>query len=228
VTVNSGTGCVGINQTNPTLGMDINGSLGNSVGALQVATDISQVNAAWSIGDVDGNGLGNTLSFNRTTGTNTLNGQSNVLSGTTTINGQTFINNTLSCSVVSASIFYGTSSFATTASYAVTSSKLNGLNLISTSSISNISSSYVAYQLNTSSYKAMFLDYIVSSGSNMRCGKLFGCWDSGSISFSEIDTPDIGNTSQVQLSMSLSASFAKVLMNSSTLQWTIDLNGKYI
>jgi hypothetical protein len=73
----------------------------------------------------------------------------------------------------------------------------------------------------TGSYTSAFYNYTLSSGSNARAGQVMSVWNGGSIQFTDIATTDIGSTTAVALTTSLSG--ANVIL-SSTLPssgWTV-------
>jgi hypothetical protein len=81
--------------------------------------------------------------------------------------------------------------------------------------------STLVYTVNTASYTAGFFDYYVVSGSNYRAGNIMSVWGSGSVKFTDLATPDIGSTSNLQFSMSLSASSAQLFASASSAGWTV-------
>jgi hypothetical protein len=96
----------------------------------------------------------------------------------------------------------------------------NGLfDTVSTGSIPT--GSTLIYTINTGSYQAGFFDYYVSSGSNFRAGNIMSVWGAGTYKFTDLATPDIGSTSNLQFSMSLSASSAQLFASASSAGWTV-------
>jgi hypothetical protein len=81
--------------------------------------------------------------------------------------------------------------------------------------------SNLIYSVNTGSYTAGFFDYYVTSGSNYRAGNIMSVWGSGSVKFTDLATPDIGSTANLQFSMSLSASSAQLFASASSAGWTV-------
>ena len=73
----------------------------------------------------------------------------------------------------------------------------------------------------TSSYISAFYNYALTSGSNSRAGQIIAIWNGSSIQHTEVTTQDIGNTSNVYLTASLSG--ANVLLTTvlPTSGWTI-------
>ena len=73
----------------------------------------------------------------------------------------------------------------------------------------------------TGSYISAFYNYALTSGSNSRAGQIIAIWNGGSIQHTEVTTQDIGNTSNVYLTASLSG--ANVLLTTvlPTSGWTI-------
>jgi hypothetical protein len=66
--------------------------------------------------------------------------------------------------------------------------------------------------------------YTVRKGSNQRSGQVIGAWlsDGSSVSFTEDSTEDIGDTSQVTLSVDYSASLIRLKATVTTDDWIIE------
>ena len=56
-------------------------------------------------------------------------------------------------------------------------------------------------QIPTASYDAAFFDYVIKSGSNLRAGTVYSVHYEGVVEFTETSTQDIGNTTDVVLSV---------------------------
>ena len=113
-------------------------------------------------------------------------------------------------------------SYATSASYSSTSEwlGLNGNPISASYGIAAVSSTTVIASANTGSYYAAFFDYAAVSGSNSRAGTVMSTWNGASTVYNDVTTNDIGNTSQVTMSVDLSG--ASVRLNATTTtQWTI-------
>ena len=112
----------------------------------------------------------------------------------------------------------------TSASYAATASyaeefKISQAQYFATSSAISGSSRIIV--LSTSSFNAVFVDYVLLSGSNQRAGTVVGTWNSSnSVQFMDNSTLDIGTTSAVTMSVAISASNA-VVQTQSPAGWTI-------
>jgi hypothetical protein len=107
------------------------------------------------------------------------------------------------------------------------STRLNGSLTVSSSLIQSQNTSSLASGTQTistnatSSYTAAFYNYTLASGSNTRAGQFVATWNGGSIEYMDNSTFDIGNTSTVALTASLSG--ANVLLTSTlpSTGWTI-------
>jgi hypothetical protein len=73
----------------------------------------------------------------------------------------------------------------------------------------------------TSSYMAGFFDFVASSGTNARAGTVFTVWNGANLQFTETSTNDIGSTTNLVLSASLSG--ANVLLQGTSLSgsWSV-------
>jgi len=72
----------------------------------------------------------------------------------------------------------------------------------------------------TGSYKAVFVDYIALSGSNQRAGTFMGTWNSSTVQYTDYSTVDIGTTSAVTMSVSISGGNALV-QATTPASWTV-------
>ena len=79
------------------------------------------------------------------------------------------------------------------------------------------------YTTPISSKIGMFVDYTANSGSNYRAGTMTAVFDAGSnLTFNEVSTTDIGDTSDLEMSIAFSGSSDVVLQSNSTLGgWSI-------
>ena len=73
----------------------------------------------------------------------------------------------------------------------------------------------------TSSYRAGFFDYTVSSGSNARAGTVMSVWNGSSVEFTDNSTLSIGSTSDVVMSVTLSGANALLRSTTTTSAWTV-------
>jgi len=74
----------------------------------------------------------------------------------------------------------------------------------------------------TGSFNSAFYNYVLLSGSNARAGQVMSVWNGGSIRFTDVTTTDIGSTTAVVLTASLSG--ANVVLSSTlpTSGWTFE------
>lgn len=111
-----------------------------------------------------------------------------------------------------------------------TASVLNGFvldsgNLATTQTASNI----VVIQKVTGSFSSAFYNYTISSGSNLRTGQVFGGWINNTCTYTDISTADIGDTSQVTMSIFVSGGFVQLLINAqSTNNWYVKASATYL
>ena len=81
--------------------------------------------------------------------------------------------------------------------------------------------STLLYTVNTGSYQAGFFDYYVSSGSNFRAGNIMAVFGAGTYKFTDLATPDIGSTTNLQFSMSMAGASAQLYASASSAGWTV-------
>lgn len=72
----------------------------------------------------------------------------------------------------------------------------------------------------TGSYRSMFTKYVASSTTNARAGEFMAVWNAGNIQFTDTSTTDIGDTSGVVLTGSLTATSVQ-LSTGVGIGWTI-------
>lgn len=73
----------------------------------------------------------------------------------------------------------------------------------------------------TSSYRAAFFDYVLTSGSNARAGTVFSVWQGTSVEYADTSTNDIGNTTGVNLLVSMSGANIGLFASSSNDNWSM-------
>lgn len=104
-----------------------------------------------------------------------------------------------------------------TGSLAVSQSLLQYSNItsVTSGSTSNVAS------FNTGSYTAAFFDFVTTSGTNTRAGTIFTVWNGNNVEFTETSTNDIGSTSNLTLSASLSAGAIRLQATSLSGSWSV-------
>jgi hypothetical protein len=80
----------------------------------------------------------------------------------------------------------------------------------------------------TGSYNSAFFNYSAVSASNARAGQIMTIWTGSAISFSETTTNDIGNTSGVTFTASLSGNTIAVTAGTTSANWNIKLTSAYL
>jgi hypothetical protein len=75
--------------------------------------------------------------------------------------------------------------------------------------------------VSTGSYRAAFFDYVLNKSTNARAGTVFSVWNGTSVEYTETSTTDIGNTSDVNLSVNLSGGNIVLYASSSTNDWSM-------
>jgi len=73
----------------------------------------------------------------------------------------------------------------------------------------------------TGSYSSAFYNYTISSGSNARAGQFIVVWNGGSVQYTDVSTLDIGSTSAIALTASLSGANLNVTTVLPSNSWTI-------
>jgi epidermal growth factor receptor substrate 15 len=118
-------------------------------------------------------------------------------------------------------------SVATTASYAISASAAAttfGIGASSTtygSYINTIAGANTIISTPTGSYSGAFYKYVATSGSNARAGEVMAIWNNTTTQFTDVTTNDIGSTTMVTSSVSLSAGNAVLSFTTNTNNWNI-------
>jgi hypothetical protein len=73
----------------------------------------------------------------------------------------------------------------------------------------------------TGSYSSAFYNYTISSGSNARAGQFIVVWNGGTVQYTDVSTLDIGSTSAIALTASLSGANLNVTTVLPSDSWTI-------
>ena len=119
-----------------------------------------------------------------------------------------------------------------TASWAInasTASSLIGLSFDTTSSISTAPSNIIS-QRDTGSFISVNYQYAAHSSSNMRVGNIFGGWlpNGSEVTYAEFVTTDLGNTSEMSMSIALTDSYVQLISNAPSLSWAIKTLATYL
>ena len=71
------------------------------------------------------------------------------------------------------------------------------------------------------SYTAAFFDFVVKKGTNIRSGTVYACHDGTNVEFTETSTNDLGDTSDVVLSVDMSGSNMRLLATVASDDWSV-------
>jgi hypothetical protein len=72
-----------------------------------------------------------------------------------------------------------------------------------------------------SSYSGVFFDYLIKGGYNLRAGTVTSVHDGTNVEYTEVGTNDIGDTSDVSLSVDINSGYLRLLATAETNNWTI-------
>jgi len=75
--------------------------------------------------------------------------------------------------------------------------------------------------IDANSGNAAFWNYLLNDGTNFRAGRIMSCWDGSSLQFNEVTTNDIGNTSGVSFSATLSGSDVLLVTLTNSDNWIV-------
>jgi hypothetical protein len=103
-----------------------------------------------------------------------------------------------------------------------------GGSTITTATITSNLGSNTIFTQATGSYTSAFYKYTFTSQSNARAGEVMAIWNGASVQFTDNSTPDIGNTSAVTSSVSISGANVVLSTYTPTAGWTIKSQVTYI
>jgi|TARA_R110000772_G_scaffold73573_3_gene160879 hypothetical protein len=149
-------------------------------------------------GSFEGSFDGNT-GFEDITNKPTLISGSNQLAGTS-VNGNLTINSELK--ILSSSLLYGQNT--------------------------DIDGEEVVLSRATGSHRSVFYDYVMTSESHARAGTVMAVWYGGVVNYADTSTADIGDTSEVTLSVALSGNNVNLQASGSINNWSIKTTSKLI
>jgi len=127
---------------------------------------------------------------------------------------------TTATSATSASVAV-TSSYAISASAAATTFGIGASSTTYGSYINTIQGANTIISTPTGSYSGAFYKYVATSGSNARAGEVMAIWNNTTTQFTDVTTNDIGSTTMVTSSVSLSAGNAVLSFTTNTNNWNI-------
>ena len=115
---------------------------------------------------------------------------------------------------------------AVSASYSATASYSDAFNIGQTLTsyatvTSSINGSNIVFTQATGSYTSAFFKYTVASGSNSRSGEITSVWNGTTAEFTDNSTTDIGTTTAVTSSVTISGANVRLNMQTNTSGWRI-------
>ena len=85
----------------------------------------------------------------------------------------------------------------------------------------DVSGSEVVAQVAIATYTAAFFDFVIKKGTNVRSGTVYACHDGTSVQFTETSTQELGDTSDVALSVNISGTQMRLLADAATTAWSV-------
>ena len=70
-------------------------------------------------------------------------------------------------------------------------------------------------------YTAAFFDFVIKEGTNLRAGTVFACHDGTNVVYTETSTNDLGDTSDVTLSVDISGTAMRLRATVTSDDWII-------
>ena len=77
------------------------------------------------------------------------------------------------------------------------------------------------YSIPTSAYTGAFFDYTVISSTGARAGNVMSIWSGSTAQYTDVATNDIGSTTDVTFSVSVSGNYAVFSSSATTANWTL-------
>lgn len=76
-------------------------------------------------------------------------------------------------------------------------------------------------QVAIATYTAVFFDFVIKKGTNIRSGTVYACHDGTNVEFTETSTQDLGDTSDVTLSVDISSNNIRLVATVTSDDWSI-------
>lgn len=75
--------------------------------------------------------------------------------------------------------------------------------------------------VSSTDYDGVFFDYVIKNGTNLRAGTITVVHDGTNVSFNEVSTQDLGDTTDVELSVDLSGGDIRLRATTTSDNWTV-------
>ena len=106
---------------------------------------------------------------------------------------------------------------------------LYGGQRIETQTTSGVSTTGVTVaSVATTSGSSAHFEYLIRNGANYRAGVVMCVWDGTNTAYTDTSTPDIGTTTALSFSVSISSGNANLIANASSGTWTIKVGTRVI
>jgi len=89
------------------------------------------------------------------------------------------------------------------------------------SSVTSATTTTTVASVSGTTYAAVFFDYVIYKSSNIRAGTVVACSDGTNVSFTETSTEDLGDTSDVTLTVDYSSSNMRLRATTTSSTWNI-------
>ena len=100
--------------------------------------------------------------------------------------------------------------------------ELNDKALLSNQENTNVDTgAEVVAQVSTSTYTAAFFDFVIKKVGNIRSGTVYACHDGTNVEFTETSTQDLGDTSDVTLSVDISGGNMRLRATTTSDDWSV-------
>jgi hypothetical protein len=76
-------------------------------------------------------------------------------------------------------------------------------------------------QVQKGTYTAVFFDFVIKNGTNVRAGTVYSCHDGTNVEFTETSTVDLGNTSDVTLAVDISGTNMRLRATTTSDNWSV-------
>jgi hypothetical protein len=76
-------------------------------------------------------------------------------------------------------------------------------------------------QVQKGTYTAVFFDFVIKNGTNVRAGTVYSCHDGTNVEFTETSTVDLGDTSDVSLAVDISGTNMRLRATTTSDNWSV-------
>lgn len=102
-----------------------------------------------------------------------------------------------------------------------TSNQIGNVSITNQQNLSTVTGTTTIASVLIASYDAVFIDFVIKKGTDIRSGTIYACHDGTNVEFTETSTNDIGDTSAVDLIVNISGTDLRLQAVIAASTWEI-------